>query len=71
MGRKKLDTADGDRSLAALALRLRAVRGKIVLFGGDDDLGWLGDTWEWNGASWMQQNVPGPNARYVYTMAAR
>jgi len=29
-------------------------RRRVILFGGDDDSGLLGDTWEWNGREWAR-----------------
>jgi hypothetical protein len=40
-----------------------------VLFGGRDDSKVLGDTWEWDGATWTQQPVAGPSARVQQAMA--
>lgn len=33
-----------------------AARQRVVVFGGDDDSGLLGDTWEWTGARWVRRN---------------
>jgi hypothetical protein len=48
-------------------------RGRVVLFGG---VGWdgkqsptYGDTWEWDGNEWTQQQDSGPGARYGHAMA--
>ena len=42
-------------------------RGRTVLFGGhsrsEQRRNWLGDTWEWDGKSWIQIDVPGPSPR--------
>jgi hypothetical protein len=46
--------------------------GNVVLFGGSNELsgdgeeatGTLGDTWEWNGATWAQLSVQSPSARF-------
>jgi hypothetical protein len=40
-----------------------ALRGKVVLFGGDNGSGLLGDTWEWDGASWSLASTNGPSPR--------
>ena len=29
-----------------------SVRGRVVLFGGNDDSGYFGNTWEWRGNAW-------------------
>ncbi len=45
-------------------------RGKIVLFGGANGVGTpLGDTWEWDGVSWVQVATTGPAARFGHAMA--
>ena len=45
-------------------------RGRLVLFGGSSQRdGILGDTWEWDGATWEHIDVPGPPARSNHTMA--
>ena len=41
-------------------------RGRIVLFGGSNSItGALGDTWEWDGATWtpMASHWAGPGGR--------
>lgn len=42
---------------------------KVVLFGGSTGSANLGDTWEWDGNTWIQRNVPGPAARSYAAMA--
>jgi hypothetical protein len=44
-------------------------RKRIVLFGGGNINGRLGDTWEWNGTDWVQIQATGPAARYLHGMA--
>ena len=46
------------------------VRGVTVLFGGFNGNGGTenGETWEWNGSSWTQRNVPGPSPRTSFAM---
>ncbi|MBP7433123.1 hypothetical protein KA996_06220 [bacterium] len=42
-------------------------RGKILLFGGETDSGYLDETWEWNGESWSliaPQNKPSPRSSH-------
>jgi hypothetical protein len=51
-----------------------SLRSKAVLFGGEGDLGGeglfpRGDTWEWNGTVWAQNQQSGPHFRYAHTMA--
>lgn len=40
-----------------------AARGVVVLFGGMNDFGLLGDTWEFDGTSWRHRDVVGPSPR--------
>jgi len=46
-------------------------RGRVVLFGGDDGTGApRGDTWEWNGSTWLQRSPPqSPPGREGHAMA--
>ncbi len=47
-----------------------ASTGQVVLFGGEDSSGYLGDTWTWNGTTWTQQSPSAsPPARAFATMA--
>jgi len=63
--------------MGAPPARLRAemvydsVRGRVVLFGGVGAFPFpiLGDTWEFDGASWQQVMVPGPFNRADFAMA--
>jgi hypothetical protein len=57
------------RSLHAMAYD--STRGKVVLFGGSASSGpsLLGDTWEWDGLSWMQRASSGPSPRGGHAMA--
>jgi hypothetical protein len=39
-------------------------RGELLVFGGTrDNIGWLADTWIWDGTAWRAVDVPGPPAR--------
>lgn len=38
-----------------------AARGRVVLFGGQDDTGFRNDTWEWDGATWRDVTPPTNN----------
>jgi N-acetylneuraminic acid mutarotase len=42
--------------------------GKVILFGGQGESGTLGDTWQWDGTSWTQLNIPGPTPRFGHEM---
>lgn len=44
-------------------------RDRTVLFGGADAGGNKGDTWEWNGVSWLLVATSGPSARSLHNMA--
>ena len=46
-----------------------AKRQRLVLFGGSNDSGPLGDTWEWDGAVWSLRSSSGPVPRYGHAMA--
>lgn len=55
--------ARGDHAMA-----FDSVRGRTLLFGGRSN-SILGDTWEWDGASWLPQiAAPWPPARYRHAM---
>ncbi len=46
-------------------------RDRTILFGGRESGGsapFLGDTWEWDGTSWTQHQVPGPAPRQLHQM---
>lgn len=63
--------ADGPppRSRHAMAFDSRA--GKVLLYGGENDSGNLGDMWEWDGDKWSQIKLqqPNPGERRVHAMA--
>jgi len=44
-------------------------RGRVVLFGGADDVQVCGDTWEWDGRRWAQVSLAGPGPRTFPAMA--
>lgn len=47
-----------------------AARGQVVLFGGENSLGLLADTWVWNGATWTPKSpTHSPPPRYSHVMA--
>jgi hypothetical protein len=46
-----------------------SVRGRTVMFGGMDDVGVLGDTWEYDGTSWLHLTSAQPPARQRHAMA--
>lgn len=43
--------------------------GQVVLFGGLQTNGRLGDTWIWDGSTWLEKTVAGPSARAHAAMA--
>src|SRR5439155_272281 len=52
------------------AMAYDEVRGRTVLFGGDNrGSSLLGDTWEWDGNEWTQQEDIGPASREMHVMA--
>ena len=52
------------------AMAYDEVRGRTVLFGGDNrGSSLLGDTWEWDGNDWTQANDVGPGGRSGHAMA--
>lgn len=52
------------------AMAYDSVRGRVVLFGGEDVVGNnLADTWEWDGTTWLQVATTGPSARFGHAMA--
>jgi hypothetical protein len=42
---------------------------RTVLFGGNPNVGFLDDTWEWHGSTWTQVVSAGPSARADHAMA--
>src|SRR5258705_464398 len=51
----------------SFALAFDDARGKLVMFGGSNKGTFMNDTWEWNGAKWMQINsTGGPDARFLH-----
>lgn len=51
------------------AMALDAARNRVVMFGGGNAFGPLGDTWEWDGANWALRATSGPSARANHAMA--
>lgn len=45
------------------AMAFDTLRARMVLFGGADQTGPLGDTWGWDGSSWTQLSAVGPSPR--------
>lgn len=46
-----------------------SARGVAVLFGGSSRIGYLGETWEWNGVDWTLRPVTDPSPRDNHAMA--
>lgn len=44
-------------------------RGEVVVFGGINSDGRLGDTWVWGGSNWSRRSTTGPAARWGAAMA--
>ena len=65
------DTGPGPRDTA---MAYDIVRDRIVLFGGESlvasggSFPMYGDTWEWNGEAWTQEEDQGPSARAGHSM---
>lgn len=58
------------RARADHRLAYQPHRHQVLLFGGDDGRGQLGDAWEWNGSSWTQQfSAHQPPERSEHAMA--
>ena len=52
------------------AMAFDEASGKVVLFGGVDSTGRLGDTWTWDGVGWTQESpATGPSARGGHAMS--
>src|ERR1043166_3317188 len=55
---------------AYTAMTFDSYRSRAILFGGSPSNGhFLGDTWEWDGATWTRTATSGPAARYFHAMA--
>lgn len=71
--RELLPRGGSPRPRTDSAMAYDAVRGRVVMFGGVDTLTepslYLGDTWEWDGQSWLQVSVNGPSPRARHAMA--
>src|SRR5262249_16872505 len=61
-------TTPSARAYAAMTFDVS--RSRAILFGGSPSNGHLlGDTWEWDGSTWMRAATSGPTARYFHAMA--
>lgn len=65
---KQQNPAASPPARAGAGMAFHSYRGGAVVFGGYD-LDSLGDTWEWNGATWAQTSNTGPSARSGPRMA--
>lgn len=63
-----LRAVSGPKARSMSAMCFDGVRGKMLLFGGGSDGGYLSDTWEWDGTTWAQLNQVGPSARAGHAM---
>jgi Kelch motif/Galactose oxidase, central domain len=61
-------TTQGPAARTKLAMAYDSVRHRVVLFGGSAP-GYLGDTWEWDGATWTLRATTGPSPRFDHAMA--
>lgn len=68
-----LRATSGPSSRSRHGLVYDSLRNRVILFGGYAGSWWsysaVGDTWEWDGQSWNQPSVTGPQARQVHAMA--
>lgn len=71
-----LATASGERKPSleisvrnAHAMAYDSSRGRVVLFGGADEVKVCSDTWEWDGKKWRQVSQTGPGPRTFPAMA--
>lgn len=60
--------------IAGMAAAFDSVRGKMFLFGGEDEFSfpkvYLNDTWAWNGTDWAKvTTASAPSARWLHGMA--
>ena len=63
-------TAPRPPARAGHALAYDGARGRVVLFGGNVSIGYLGDTWEWNGTAWTNVTpATGSPARSGHALA--
>lgn len=64
--------AGGPPARAEHAMAFDSQRGRTVMFGGAFNVGglsgFLGDTWEWDGVSWVQRASSGPAPRSTHAM---
>jgi hypothetical protein len=66
----RIDTAPLPSARSQSAMAFDSERGELVLFGGQDMSGPLGDTWTWDGTAWTSHDVsPSPPARFDHAFA--
>jgi hypothetical protein len=63
VGAWTLRSMTGPSRRAWHAMTYDSARQRVVLFGGGGSNGFVGDTWEWDGAAWLQRSNTGPAAR--------
>jgi hypothetical protein len=56
-------SATRPRAVYSVGTAFDSTRGKLVVFGGFGRGGYVGDTWEWDGATWTSFAGAGPSAR--------
>lgn len=64
-----LFSEDGPPPAVTHAMAYDSARGRVVLFGGYNDMSLLGNTWEWDGSEWTQPASSGPSPRWDHAMA--
>jgi hypothetical protein len=66
---KQIDTPVAPAGRVLHAMAYDEQRGRVVLYGGENDSGNLGDLWEWDGVTWHRLcPVCNPAARFAHRM---
>src|SRR5438105_4916475 len=66
----QLSPASSPSARSGHAMAYDNASAQVVLFGGSDQYGTLGDTWVWDGSNWTQKYpVNSPSTRSVHAMA--
>src|SRR5712664_1416793 len=61
-------SAQGPSMRSGASMAYDTVRRRSVLFGGNDSVNYLADTWEFDGSTWTQLQVASPTGRYLAPM---
>jgi hypothetical protein len=60
---------EGPSPRLAMGAAFDSKRGRLILFGGLGESGFLGDTWSWDGTAWKRLAETGPEARAMGALA--